>query len=1303
MRWRRTVGWTAAALVGLILVGIVGGYFYLKSSGFKEYALRTIVQRTDDATGGRTEIGNLDFRLSTLTAHLYNITVHGSEAPNQAPLLQVDKLTVGLKIQSVLHRRVFLSELFIDHPVAHLRVDREGKSNIPQVPPGQSSSHTDVFDLGVRHVLLSNGEINYNDKKSALDADLFNLGTEIRFNPFVSSYEGAISYENGHLRYAEYSPLAHSLKAKFNATRSRLSLESAEMKVGASTVSLHADVANYSNPTVEGDYDVRIHMQDFRPMSPAVTPAGDVTLSGKIHYRCADQPFLHCLELDGQLASEAIAASSSQGHLDLRKLQGRYQLANGTLQARNIGAQLLGGRVNADLTIQNLDATAASRVRMSLVGISLQAAQQAIRRPDAKTVSLLGTLDGTADASWKGSVSNVMAHTDLRLRASANSHGTPPSAKIPVDGSVHATYDGARTVITFRQTTLHIPSTTLSVEGEVSNNSNLQIQAAANDLHQLALLASALRPSQTAATEISGSAALHATMHGSMKSPHFAGQANAQNLQVQGSQWRSAKLAIEASPSRVAVQNGSLENAHQGSASFSANVALRNWSYIPSDPIAANLSVQRMSVTDLQKLANLQYPVSGDLSAEISVHGSQLNPVGAGSATIVNARAYDEPVQKLQVKFHADKGSLASTLDVSLSAGSANASLSYTPKTKAYTVSLNAPSLVLQKLHTVQTKNVPLTGTLKATVSGEGTLDNPQLTATLELPELQVRQNSISKMKAELHVGNQRADLNLSSQVAQSSLQAHGRVNLTGDYYTEAAMDTTSVPLDPLLAMYVSSLPEGFKGQTEFHATFKGPLKDKTQIEAHLTIPVLKASYQSLEIGTAGPIRADYAHSVVTLQPAELRGTGTSLRVQGSIPLGGNTAPNLTAQGSIDVSLLRLIQPDVQSSGTLALDLRASGSATSPAVHGQVHVNDVSISTPTAPLGVEKLKGILDISNNRVRISSFTGQVGGGQVIMGGSVTYRPNLQFDVSLQSNSVRLRYPDGLRAVLDGNLIFIGTTESSVLNGRVLIDTLSFTPDFDLAKFSDQFSGNSVPAQPGLADNVKLSIGVQSKGQLSATSSQVSVEGRVNVHVIGTAANPVITGRTDLTSGELFYRNVRYQLQRGIITFDDPNQTEPVLNVSVNTIVEQYNLTLTLRGPFDKLSTSYTSDPPLSTADIINLIARGKTTQESAAASQSTDSMIASQAASQVTNSVQKLAGISSLQIDPLLGGNNQNPSARIALQQRVTKNFLFTFSSDISQPGSQIVQGDYQINKRWSVSVARDQVGGVSVDGKFHTRF
>ena len=85
------------------------------------------------------------------------------------------------------------------------------------------------------------------------------------------------------------------------------------------------------------------------------------------------------------------------------------------------------------------------------------------------------------------------------------------------------------------------------------------------------------------------------------------------------------------------------------------------------------------------------------------------------------------------------------------------------------------------------------------------------------------------------------------------------------------------------------------------------------------------------------------------------------------------------------------------------------------------------------------------------------------------------------------------------------------------------------------------------------------------------------------------------------------------------------------------------------------------------------------------------------------VQKLAGISSLQIDPLIGGNNRNPSARLAIQQRVTKDFFFTFSTDVTSTQDQVVQGEYQISNRWSVSALRNENGNVAVDAKFHSAF
>jgi translocation and assembly module TamB len=484
----------------------------------------------------------------------------------------------------------------------------------------------------------------------------------------------------------------------------------------------------------------------------------------------------------------------------------------------------------------------------------------------------------------------------------------------------------------------------------------------------------------------------------------------------------------------------------------------------------------------------------------------------------------------------------------------------------------------------------------------------------------------------------------------------------------------------------------------------KGPLKDKSRLEAHLSIPTLKASYQTLDMGISNPIQVDYAKSVVTLQPVEIRGTGTSLHLQGSMPMAGNASPNLSARGNIDVRALRLVMPDAQSSGILAVDVRTSGAAKSPNVEGQIQVKDVALATIDSPVGIEKLNGTIDVSSDHIRISNMTGQMGGGKVSVGGAIAYRPSLQFNLAVQGQAIRYRYPGGLRTLVDTNLAFSGTTEASTLNGRILVGGLTFSPEFDLAKFADQFSTTTpTPAQPGFADNIQLAINVQSKENLNAVSSQVSIGGRVDLQVIGTAANPVITGRTNLTSGELFYRNVRYELQRGVITFDDPNETHPVMNVSVTTTVQQYNLTLTMRGPLDKLTVAYMSDPPLATADIINLIARGKTTQEASASSQSTDSMVASGAASELSSSVQKMAGISSLQIDPLLGGNNQNPSARIAIQQRVSKNFFFTFSTDVSQPGNEVVQGEYHFNRRWSATVSRDQLGGVSIDGKFHTRF
>ena len=1312
MNWKRIIAWIAAVILILVVVIAIGGYFVLRSHSFHRYVLAKIVEKASASTGGNVEIRSYDFRWSNLTANAYGLIIHGTEPAGQRPLLQVDKLTVRLKILSVLHQKISLREIRVEHPVAHLLIDKQGRTNIPQpTAPKQQSSSINVFDLAVGHALLNNGEIYYNDRESSLDADVYDLRTDVTFDYLATRYRGSLSYAGGKLKYGTLAPLPHSLQTQFVATRSRFTLNPMVLTLGSSRVMLRGEATNYSSPRVDGSYEILLHTADFSGMSPSAKPSGDIALNGGIHYFSAtDRPFLRNVAADGQVHSDGLTVVSPDGRLELRAVRGRFQLQNGNLIARDVGAALLNGQLAAELDMQHLDTTPVSRVRAFLHGISLQAAKDSLRAASIKQMPLTGTVDGNTEASWTGSMSKLNARSDITLHGALRNASSGEQPVVPVNGAIHVNYDGRRSTITVRQTVLRTPATSISAQGEISNRSNLVIQARVSDLRELARLASALRattaPTSTPPTvpAISGSATLNALVQGSMKKPRVSAQLAAQNLNVSGTEWTALRVSALATPTQIALQNGSLVSANQGQASFGLTVGLRDWSYLPSNPISINLSVRQMPLAPLERVAGLDYPISGNLVADVAVHGSQLNPTGSGSVKLLNAKAYDEHIQNLSLQFQAAGNTINSTANLKLPAGSATAKLVYVPKTRAYQLQADVPGITLEKLAAVNAKNLPVNGTLTASARGVGTLDNPQLAASVQIPKLEFQQTTVTQIKVDLNLANHRADATLSSGIAQASVQAWVSTNLTGDYYTVASVDTTVLPVAALLAVYVPSLPEGLQGQMELHASAKGPLKDKSRMEAHLVIPKLNAEYQSLQIANTVPIRVNYAKSVVALEPGEIRGTDTSLRFRGQVPLQGSGPMTMTAQGNINLRLLRLFSPDLKSSGIVNVDVRSAGSAQHPSVAGQIRLQDVSLTTITAPLGLSNANGTLDLANDQVRVSNFTGQVGGGDISAGGTIAYRPQLQFNLALNAKSVRLRYPEGLRAVLDSSLTLTGSRDAAAVNGRVLIDSLSFTKEFDLAEFMGQFTGSTAPPSgENFADKVKLEVSVQSTQQLQAVSSEVSIEGQANLRVIGTASNPVIVGRVDLTSGEIFFMKQRYQLERGIINFTNPDQTTPDVNMAITTTIKQYNLTLTVVGPIDKLRTSYVSDPPLPPVDIINLIARGQTTEEATPPNLGANSLLAKGLASQASSQVTKLAGLSSLQIDPLLGGDNRNPSARIGLQQRVTKNFLFTFSTDVTSAQNEVIQGEYQLNKRWSVSATRNETGGVAFDGKFHTVF
>ncbi len=1315
MAWKTKLGWIAISFLAFVVVLMIAGYVVFRTQRFHDYVLATLQQQATEATGGQVRIQNFALRLSSLTADAYGITIRGSEPKSRPPLIQADQLMVRLKIVSLLRKKVDLNEIVLRHPVVNLLVNKDGTTNLPTAPKSNSKGSTSLFDLGIQHVLLSNGEIYYNDVKTPLDAELHDMQLELKSEFASKGYDGTLSYRDGRLQYGDMKPLPHDLKASFNATPSEFALRPLVLTVASSKIQLEGNVQNYSSPTAEGAYKITIHPQDFRPVlnNPSI-PTGEVTLAGSLRYQYqANVPALRTVVLDGRLNSRELAVNSPDLRAVIHNLQGEFKLANGNVDARVLGADLLGGHLKATATMQHLDTSPISKVHASLQAISLATAKAALRTANLNQIPIEGHIDGTADAAWVGSVENIKAHSDIGLKATLAS-AAAGSARIPLDGAIHLSYDGRSSLATSTNTFVRTPQTRVDINGSAGKKLNVTVQVRAADLRELDSFAAAFQNAgeQTSAKDmrprsmnLAGAADAQVILEGSMNDPHIRGRVNGRNLQVENTQWRSLQLGLQASRSGVSIQNGSLVNTRQGYVNFAFSSSLSNWHYLPSNPISVQLSSRGLAINELLHVAKLDYPVSGNLSVDVSMHGSQLNPMGSGSVRLAQAKVYGQPLQQFSLEFQGNGNEVNTSLDVSTPAGSAKANLLFNPKSKGYEVQLNAPGIKLAQLQPVQERNLGVIGVLTATASGRGTLDDPHLTANVQIPQLQVRQASISGIKADLNVANHKAQVALDSEVAQTFVQARGTMDLTEGYYTRVTLDTKGMPIEGLLALYAPK-SDGPSGILEVHASAEGPLNDKTRMQAEVVIPTLKADYQGLQIGNTRPIHIRYANSIVALDPTEIAGTDTTLRLEGQLPLQGSAPVTLSAVGTVDMQLLRFFQPDVQSSGKLLLDVRGTGATAHPELQGQLRIQNVSVVTPDAPLGLQDLNGTLDISHDQVNITQLTGEAGGGQISARGIIGYRPQLRMNVALQAKSVRIRYQDAIRTVLQSDLNLVGTSESSTLNGRVLIDSLSFTQNFDLASLAGQVqSGPESTPSEGMAQNLKLNIAVQTARDLNLTSSAVSLQGQASLRVIGTAADPVIVGRTEFTGGDIFLMNKRYQIERGIIEFSNPNRTEPVLNVLLTTTINQYNLSLTFLGPLDKMQTNYVSDPPLPTADIINLIARGQTTQQAAAAPSNfgASSLLAQGAASQVSGGIQKLAGLSSLSIDPTLGGNDSNPGARVAMQKRITSSFLFTFATDVTSTQREIIQGEYQFNKRWSASVTRDENGGFAVDGKYRKRF
>jgi translocation and assembly module TamB len=209
-------------------------------------------------------------------------------------------------------------------------------------------------------------------------------------------------------------------------------------------------------------------------------------------------------------------------------------------------------------------------------------------------------------------------------------------------------------------------------------------------------------------------------------------------------------------------------------------------------------------------------------------------------------------------------------------------------------------------------------------------------------------------------------------------------------------------------------------------------------------------------------------------------------------------------------------------------------------------------------------------------------------------------------------------------------------------------------------------------------------------------------------GTLSDPVAFGSVHIQSGQAVLRQTTYTLSRGDITMANPFETVPVLDLEATTRVDRYDLTLRVTGPADRPNISYRSDPPLSTPNILALLAFGYSSQDqlldttghSAFGAQSANVVLSQALSNQTTSRITRLFGLSHIGIDPNPGSVG---GSRVTVVERLGNNFSVTYVTTTGGVYQRITQLEWNVTNTISVLAVRDQNGVYGLELDFRRRF
>ncbi len=547
---------------------------------------------------------------------------------------------------------------------------------------------------------------------------------------------------------------------------------------------------------------------------------------------------------------------------------------------------------------------------------------------------------------------------------------------------------------------------------------------------------------------------------------------------------------------------------------------------------------------------------------------------------------------------------------------------------------------------------------------------------------------------------------------------------LAGDTTAEPARLGVSVddlPLQPLWER-TGPLRELLRnGETSLTFSAQGYGADWRTYTGNLDVQELDMQFADVPLRMSAPVGFDIADGHLTLTaPINLQGPGTDVDVDGFFDLGPFRF-DATLRGRANVDPLNRVTGNWGVAGRAELDVRVAGDPPELSYFGTVKLTNGLVNSPILQL-VESINATLTLDDRLVRIDEFVGFLGGGHARGAGNVAGTGEIQlvdnvpyrFVLNTHVDEAELRLEPGVRVTLTADLLHDGTIESSMLSGAALVSAGEYTKRWNGDGELLALTGSGTPGvNHELATTVNLDIDVRAPGDLRILNNIADVEFGADLQVRGTLDAPVLLGRATVIDGNVTLRDHRYRLLHGTIEFQNPLQTETNLDFLAETSIRQYVVTVEVTGSADRgdIQASFSSSPPLSDLQLIQLLTVGNAPDETrlpdsetigAVGAQAT-SFLAQQYLNQVERGAQRVFGVDRFRVEPAITAGSGDPTARVTLGKQVTPELWVSWTSVLGTTEEQLVTIEYQLSRNVRITATREEDGSFGFDVRFDHRF